>query len=350
MKQKIRALAVVLTACAFLAGAAPGAAASDETASYPVTNPFNPLAQAGVILGGHYAYCVDEHNPWPDEDGIEYEEAAGMDGISDAQQAQLARALEAGYPLDVCGLTAREPALAAQTRGTYTQWVIWAVLGSPTYLSYIEYAGSAYATALYAYAETGLVDGQAPAAVSAIVHGALSALQQGENGARTGTLTFQADRVTPLVIGSIPAGLTLRNGEAELAAGDAVSSADTLSVTAAPGFAGGEVRFSYTVAKPADGTLHLFATTATAADRTYQRLIGLRSSTETLPLTVPVPAAPTATAVTTPAPTATATATAGTAVEAPQTGDAFPAFLAPCGALAALFAAAALTLTARRRP
>lgn len=128
----------------FLAAAVPAEAQASfaADASYPVTNPFDPLAMAGVLINGHYAYCVDVHSPWPDKDGIAYTQNTDLGELTAEQQEQLARTMDAGYPRDCYGLSALEP--NAQYRGTYTQWAVWAVLGSEMYRSYVG-AGGTYA-------------------------------------------------------------------------------------------------------------------------------------------------------------------------------------------------------------
>lgn len=248
---------------------------SEDT--YAVVNPFG-IGESGVILNGHYVYCVDPDNPWPDKDTIQYHQTDAS-VIGAEEQTKIARALSAGYPLDMFGLSQRNSD-SDQDRGTYTQWIVWAVLGSPTYQSYCKAAVNedAYVKALYEYAFEGTIDGKAPSAADNEITASVGKLSKNTDGTWSGTLAFDAAQRASVTITSIPEGMTLKNGNAVLKANDTISSSDVLTVTVSSAEKSSQIDFSYIQTERANEELNLYSTNDKDGDKTYQRMIGYQFS------------------------------------------------------------------------
>lgn len=327
MKKGMHGL-LILAAAGLIVSAFSGVRAEDST--YFVHNPFPAEKEAGVVINDHYAYCIDEHNPWPDRDDIAYSETA-LDENVQGNKEKLMRALEAGYPLDALGLSSRQTELTDQERGTATQYVVWSILGSYTYTDAALSYGGAYIRALYEYAMKGTVDGKTPDSVSDAVTASISALTKNADGTWSGQLTFVSGKPASLAITAIPDGMTLKNGETALSADDTVLSTDTLTVTVSSSYQSGSALFSYQKTSKAGGDITLYSTSAETGGKAYQRMIGYQFSTEQAAVSVSTaipsvstPASsqsPSPSASSSPAPTATASAPAAASTPAVYSGN-----------------------------
>lgn len=281
MKKRILVLAFAVVSCLIFLSA--GVLAEETT--YEVTNPYLFGSEAGVIINGHYTYCVDPGLAWP-EDKIQYTEGAELDKEKDEiiinNKEAIIRALEGGYPLDEFGFSELEPTLKDQFRGFYTQQVIWAILGNGTAQSIVNNTKSpnSYCWNLYQYATTGEINGQVPAKIKVnyVVTPKLS-----NNTTNSKSLSFKADAGATLKVETIPSGVTLELEEnsSKINVGSKVLSSDKLIATIPKKFDGGDIQFSYSIRTGVDqGALTLFSTTSKARDpktggeKAYQRMLG----------------------------------------------------------------------------
>lgn len=304
MKSLIRGLLVLISACMMLPIVS--TVHAEDTGS--VENPYNPLAEAGVIIDGHYVYCIDPHLAWPDN-GTIYSSTEITSALDADTQVKLKRALSAGYPLDSFGFSKEEP--NEERRGALTQWVVWAVLGNDAFITDIKHGPSEYAKTLYEYAEDGTIGGVVPPTVSTEVTVEVSTLTENSDGSWSGTLSFKSDQSMSISVTKIPENMTLKNGDTVIKSDDNVLSTDKLSLTISPNYKTGSVTFSYNQTEISGEELTLYSTTAMAGDTAYQRMLGYGFSKKSAALSVSVsmPAAPTPTPTATPVPTSTPTPT-----------------------------------------
>ena len=72
----------------------PTVAAAQNEVYHLAQTPTPSGLMSGMLIGGHYTYCIDHHLPWP-KDGQKYREGAALELTQD-QREQLARCLDAG--------------------------------------------------------------------------------------------------------------------------------------------------------------------------------------------------------------------------------------------------------------
>lgn len=284
MNKLIRKIILAATGCvtmfsltAVSAEANDPAAPSTIETTYPVSNPFNPLSEAGVIINDHYVYCIDpKGHSWPSTDGLLYHQISNTD-LTNEQQEELKRTLNAGYPIDAYGLS-KLTNESNQYRGTYTQYVVWAILGDGSYKSFVETTTNAYLKALYEYALSGKINGSIPTSLNNEMTVSESILSANVNGTFSGELYFTSNKNFSVTITSIPEGISLSIGEKKLALGDVVETSDVLTVNAVSAFSSGNIDFKYVSNIRASEELTVFKTdqingTGDSA-LPYQRMIG----------------------------------------------------------------------------
>lgn len=98
----------------------------------------------------YYTYCSQERNAQYPESGLKYLLLEDDESIRKYAEP-LSRALEAGYPLDLYGLSSLTQ-IPDGTKATYTQMIIWAILRGEESTGLPE---DKYAMALFEYAMTG---------------------------------------------------------------------------------------------------------------------------------------------------------------------------------------------------
>lgn len=189
----------------------PTVAAAQNEVYHLAQTPTPSGMESGMLIGGHYTYCIDHRLPWP-KDGQKYREGAALE-LTREQREQLARCLDAGYPYDLYGLTALEQ-LPGQSYGTYTQWAVWAIVVTDTdaYQGYVEI--SPYARALYHYAVTGELPegyGEVRGAVKVAASAPSVELEYREDTqSYAGSLTLQANALTEVSVTKVPDGVAIR--------------------------------------------------------------------------------------------------------------------------------------------
>lgn len=275
-------MSLCLTA-SLLAGAA--LAVGEE---YIATRPEGVTIGYGMEINGHFTYCVNRHLAWP-ASGTRYEKPED-DGLDDETRALIARALDAGFPSDLFGLTRLEPEVPEELQdmmslidyyGTCTQYALWYALGDDNLADTVE--SSALISAIYEYAMTGaLPEGYTDVvgAVNVDVPAQVELIWDAEQGCYTGQVTFTANKGAELTVVSLPEGAALQIDGVDVQVGDKLYVNHVITVTAEDGAApAGELAFSYISYQRVDeDTVTLFAPLDTPDKQTgkdaYQNMMG----------------------------------------------------------------------------
>ena len=308
MKKKIQFILAMLFACMILSMAL--TVYADDTGV--VKNQYNLLAEAGVVINGHYVYCIDPHLSWPN-DGIVYNASDVTKAFDADTQERLKRVLSAGYPLDEYGLSDLESNVHydygthEQHLGTYTQWVVWAIIDEKDLGSYANY--NEYTKALYKYAMYGTINDAVPTKVSTEITAAAGKLEKNSDDSWSGALKFKSNQLASIKVTDIPANMTLKKGNTVINVNDIVFPNDSLTLTVTSDYKEGTVKFSYIQTEHANEELTLYSTKELPSNyneehKGYQRMLGysFSSTTAELSVNVSMAATPTATPTATPNP------------------------------------------------
>ena len=283
----------------------PGKEEIPEEIFYAQTPP-GLVTGTGMMIDGHFTYCIDMHSEWPHMNGTTAYRRGDESGVEQKDKEIIARVIDAGYPRDMYGLSALlgelpEEAVKmgvgyADLASMRTQWVMWAALGdmSEDELSGLDHG--AYTSALYHYATTGELPEGYTETLDAVTVEAPKELEllydEAENlyGVR---FELKANKVVDVSVDSIPEGMKLLYGEHELKAGEKVPSRATLTLLAdgtLTELAENELKLSYVSHERVDMNLiWLFEPIDTCGlhgKTEFQRMVGYEFSPVDPPLSI----------------------------------------------------------------